>query len=163
MSVIRSRRHLALLILVLGALTGCGPNQAHNNAGLKAAMDSVGFMLDVCSLFNDPEEHRMLEFDMKSKTVELSEMTGSPEAGEGRVFTSKHLRKTRGTFNVNEVARTVRVELGSQVSDYTAFMPGDQCILVRGPLRAANLAESWYAEADYSDSGSEQCSLPGFC
>jgi len=116
-------------------------------------MRSVEFMLDVCSLFNDPDERRMLVFNTENKTVELSEID-SPMNGEDTVFTAKQLKKTQGTFTVDEDSHTIRVVLGSRTGDYVAFMPGDQCLLVRGPLDSANLRESWYAEADY-DTGSD--------
>jgi len=141
---------LALLVLLVAGLIRWDRTHPHTATAQSAELNSVGFMLDVCSLFNDPQERRSLEFDTTNGTVELSEMREAPKTDE-TVFSSKPLSKTRGTFTASEASKTVRVTLGAQASEYIAFMPGDQCILVHGPLGAANLAESWYAKADYSD------------
>jgi hypothetical protein len=140
---------LALLVLLVGGLIAWDRTHRHTASAQGAESNSVGFMLDVCSLFNDPQEQRSLYFDTTNGTVELSEMLEPPKKGEETVFSSKHVSKTHGTFTMNEVNKTVRVTLGAQAIEYIAFMPGDQCILVHGTLGAANLAKSWYAEADY--------------
>lgn len=114
-------------------------------------LHSVEFMLHVCSPFTDAEERRMLEFDGTNGTVELSEILALSSTNPTEtVFSSKDLTKTRGTFTISEATETVLVTLGSQPSEYIAFMPGDQCILVHGSLRSANLSASWYGTADYS-------------
>ena len=114
-------------------------------------LHSVEFMLHVCSPFTDAEERRMLEFDGANGTVELSEIVGPSSTNPTEtVFSSKDLTKTRGTFTTSEATKAVLLTLRSQASEYIAFMPGDQCILVHGSLRSANLSASWYGTANYS-------------
>jgi hypothetical protein len=138
-------------MLLVGGLIAWDRTHPHPDSSQRAELNSVGFMLEVCSLFNDPQERQSLYFDTTNGTVELSEMLGPPKKDEETVFSSKDVSKTRGTFTMNEANETVRVTLGAEATEYIAFMPGDQCILVQGPLSAARLTESWYAEADYSD------------
>jgi hypothetical protein len=74
---------------------------------------------------------------------------GADATASETVFSGQHVLRKRGTFALSEATRTIQVTVNSDTTDYVAFMPGDQCILVRGPLGAANLIESWYSDADY--------------
>lgn len=119
----------------------------------RAEPPSVASMLESCSPFSDRQERRLLLFDTRSGTVELSETLGS-----------KHDSATRIAYKVSESSGAVRLVLGTrQPSNYTLVVIGDQCILGTGPLSATDLEQSWYGLIDHSDSGADQCSLPGFC
>ena len=93
----------------------------------------------------------MLSFAINNKSVKFTEAVGE-EIPSGALM-AKHPKVTRGTWAAEEATKDIVVELGDTETRYTLAIPSGEgeCILVSGPISAADLRASWFGEPDFSD------------
>jgi hypothetical protein len=131
-------------VVCLAAIAGCDRKK-------KIPDLSVAEWLDVRSPFESFNGARMLSFVINNKSVKLTEAVGE-EIPSGALM-AKHPKVTRGTWAAEEATKDIVVKLGDTETRYTLAIPfgeGD-CILVSGPISAADLRASWFREPDFSD------------
>ena len=105
---------------------------------------TISDLIDDCSPFESFDGVQTLEFDAAAHTVMLREAVGD-ERKKGALF-AEHPQITPGTWNADEAARTVVVDLASIPTTYVLVIPPSrpQCILAHGTIGAADIQASWF-------------------
>lgn len=152
----RQRRRFSLLPLaVLVLMASCDRGKEEKRTDL-----TIYEWLDVCSPFESFDGARMLEFEIKDRSVKLTEAVGDERAKGALMADSPTV--VRGTWSADETTRGIVVDVGGTKATYTLVIPFSEgeCILSAGTISAADLRNSWFGEPSFEPDTSDRDPYP---
>lgn len=141
---------LRILLVAIPMFTlGC------DQKSTKAPDLTAGEWLDLCTPFESFDAARMLTFQEKDHSVKLAEAVGD-ERAQGALM-ARNPVVTQGTWQLDETTKIVTIDLGAGKTSYKLVMPANasECILVAGEIDSANLRQSWFGTADFTEEPEE--------